>query len=1348
MFSHRCAMTAVMLGNALLASAPATSNAQEIRVDFNISAGAATDSIAEFGSQAKLNILAAGGSLKGITTNEVRGRYGVAEALDILLSGTGLAHRLNTNGSVFILSTTPGPRGDAGLESREETMTDARIPGQRTATCCAVSAALLLMGAPLSQAQEQANKNVQVAPTGSVDDDVRQVLVVGQRLSEQSAIERKKNAATAMDSLVADDIGSMPDTNVAEAVSRIAGVMLTRGDYGEGNSITVRGVANEETRVELDGLTTTSAGGSDLAGSGEGRASDLRELPSELISTIDVVKGYTPDMTEGSLGGSVIIKTRTGLDFKKRTILVRASGSYATINEKTTPGFNVLFGDKFLDGKLGVVVNLSKSRTDNQNHRVRHVAGTHGMQRTYDLDNSPEKTFALNPNALDLSQPASSAPLPYANGAGTTWAVNDGGARFAGHSAKDILAMSAAANSKQECFSAFPVSSPEFGRIASATDRAAAQRYRAQALKACLNQWNDYVPQGIRYEVGRQQEERWNGDIRLDFKVHKDLSVYGKFSKNNRDVHYTNDNLTMGAIATRTTSPVDTTTPMYTETPGSVATPYVRTVNSIGVQNGYHFYPGNYNLRDSTGGALVDGVGLNIAPGSLQFVDHQLTQFTLPASRFNNAVFNQESHTGTRTHQFGGNYRNGGFKVEFLWGVTRSESWRYRNTSGIAFDYGGATVRRNADGLYDFDFSNGVNPLEGQTDASLYTRLVPGTEPGQLRGASIPTIVADSMRIGEVKEAVRKFDATWSIGRYVPYFDRIKFGYNARTFESQSWSNNDTVIITPAQNGNPEIAVAGQKGTNYIQICENVPVAGGAATPCPYGFEQRNKLGPNGAGTYTVNQADFWKLVQAGLRPAETKFLNDANENINFPGWLQFDAASVYKVLGQAPVDLDCIKSCIGSDGKIHDRPISRIREGNRAAYLMTDFKFDRNPFTGRALPFDWELDGNFGYRIVQTDVVGTSRITYEAITVNPGWNRISNPDDVTSYKITRNQAIDDTLTFYMPALNLAFWPIRDTLVVRYNRTKTMARPPVAQMLNDGVTCTYDERNVLQGDQPGNVDFEDGDMPDSSCSGNVGNPGLQPKKNWNQNLSFEWYPDRDTSLSLALYHQKGIVGAGYRVPVENVRPFENTSVDVGGTALQDVQFRYNTYANDVPFNRRGVEVGGRTAFTSLPGVLRFSGISANYSTAKAERVGGNRVSFLSGAEVPPDREYAYTWNTALWYDDGRFNARIAMQVNGKAVQAWTAPESVPFPTTGAPLATIASAAFLPPNTIWKDPQRYIDAKFSYKFKNGLQLQFEARNLTNEITSYSMGDNGGAHRTMVDYAYNGRRFQANLVWNNL
>src|SRR3954463_4770398 len=85
----------------------------------------------------------------------------------------------------------------------------------------AVSIALASLVAANGAGAQEAKPDAPAAAT-----EIKTVVVQGQRAAQQSGIERKKNAATAMDSIVADDVGAFPDRNIGEAISRIAGVAL------------------------------------------------------------------------------------------------------------------------------------------------------------------------------------------------------------------------------------------------------------------------------------------------------------------------------------------------------------------------------------------------------------------------------------------------------------------------------------------------------------------------------------------------------------------------------------------------------------------------------------------------------------------------------------------------------------------------------------------------------------------------------------------------------------------------------------------------------------------------------------------------------------------------------------------------------------------------------------------------------------------------------------------------------------------------------------------------------------------------------------------------------------------
>lgn len=227
------------------------------------------------------------------------------------------------------------------------------------------------------------------------------VVVSGTRASVASAIDRKKGAGTVSDSIVAEDIGQFPDKNVGEALSRVTGVQLTR-DFGEGTQVSIRGVEPNLNRVEINGLSVLSSNGT------AGRGAELRELPAELIKSIDVVKGITADMTEGGVGGSVIIKTNKALDFKKFTFASTLAGETTSSRGSVQPRGSVLIANQFMEGKLGVMANLVYDNVLTQNDFVRNSS----WRFIRDWDFSPDKTTtSINPAAAAVSTPGGCAAL-------------------------------------------------------------------------------------------------------------------------------------------------------------------------------------------------------------------------------------------------------------------------------------------------------------------------------------------------------------------------------------------------------------------------------------------------------------------------------------------------------------------------------------------------------------------------------------------------------------------------------------------------------------------------------------------------------------------------------------------------------------------------------------------------------------------------------------------------------------------------------------------------------------------------------------------------------------------------
>ena len=103
----------------------------------------------------------------------------------------------------------------------------------RTAISLALTGAGLMLPVHMALAQDATDQESQ---------ELEEVVVTGFRGSLNTALGQKREATAAIDSIVAEDIGKFPDSNLAESMQRIPGVTLSRTDGGEGRNISVRGL--------------------------------------------------------------------------------------------------------------------------------------------------------------------------------------------------------------------------------------------------------------------------------------------------------------------------------------------------------------------------------------------------------------------------------------------------------------------------------------------------------------------------------------------------------------------------------------------------------------------------------------------------------------------------------------------------------------------------------------------------------------------------------------------------------------------------------------------------------------------------------------------------------------------------------------------------------------------------------------------------------------------------------------------------------------------------------------------------------------------------------------------------
>ncbi len=234
---------------------------------------------------------------------------------------------------------------------------------QRTPIASAV--ALLLMGAILpAQAQTVVAPAAAASAPKAEPKQLETVIITGIRGSLQQSINQKRNSDSIVEVITAEDIGKMPDKNVADSLQRIPGVNVataggTEGGFGENDRVSLRGTPSALTLTTLNGHSVSS--GDWFADNivGGGRSVSYSLLPSELIKRVTVYKGGQANVLEGGATGVVDIETRKPLDFKNSfSGSVSLGAVNSSLSKKTDPQVSALLNWKNTDSTLGVMLQL------------------------------------------------------------------------------------------------------------------------------------------------------------------------------------------------------------------------------------------------------------------------------------------------------------------------------------------------------------------------------------------------------------------------------------------------------------------------------------------------------------------------------------------------------------------------------------------------------------------------------------------------------------------------------------------------------------------------------------------------------------------------------------------------------------------------------------------------------------------------------------------------------------------------------------------------------------------------------------------------------------------------------
>src|SRR6185295_9707648 len=166
--------------------------------------------------------------------------------------------------------------------------------------CCAAPMA----AQPAAPAQEEPPQKPpdqgteQPPPEEATETISESITVIGIADALQAAVEVKRKSDSIVDAIVAEDVGKLPDKNLAEAAQRIPGVVINR-EFGEGERVSLRGVSPNLVRTTVNGHNVAVADWFVLEQLAATRSFNYLLLPSEMIGLLKVYKSPTADIDEG-----------------------------------------------------------------------------------------------------------------------------------------------------------------------------------------------------------------------------------------------------------------------------------------------------------------------------------------------------------------------------------------------------------------------------------------------------------------------------------------------------------------------------------------------------------------------------------------------------------------------------------------------------------------------------------------------------------------------------------------------------------------------------------------------------------------------------------------------------------------------------------------------------------------------------------------------------------------------------------------------------------------------------------------------------------------------------------------
>jgi TonB-dependent receptor len=214
------------------------------------------------------------------------------------------------------------------------------------------------------------------APAAATDsttknEQLETVVVYGMTANLEKSLDIKRNAPVVLDSINSVELGRFPDADVGDALAHLPGITLERTTGGEGQKVWIRGLGPQYNIITLKNRI--------IASDDDGRDIAFDVLPAELIIGADVLKSPQASAVEGSIGGTVNLRTASAFDNPGLHFGAHAEGNYNDMSRLKGSKFSVFVSNTILDNTLGFVLGGVQSndniRTDSLNQYAQNIGG-------------------------------------------------------------------------------------------------------------------------------------------------------------------------------------------------------------------------------------------------------------------------------------------------------------------------------------------------------------------------------------------------------------------------------------------------------------------------------------------------------------------------------------------------------------------------------------------------------------------------------------------------------------------------------------------------------------------------------------------------------------------------------------------------------------------------------------------------------------------------------------------------------------------------------------------------------------------------------------------------------------